>query len=42
MTSNEAIGGDRKRELVPAPDVDRTRDGRARTLKDTRRRREER
>jgi hypothetical protein len=32
------MGGDGIRELVPAQDVDRTRDGRARTLNDTRRR----
>jgi hypothetical protein len=29
------MGSERKRELMATPDVDRTRDGRARTLKDT-------
>jgi predicted dithiol-disulfide oxidoreductase (DUF899 family) len=31
------MGGEWSRESVPAPDIDRTRGGRARTLKDTRR-----
>jgi hypothetical protein len=35
-----AMGGERNHESVPALDVGRTRDGRARTLTDTRRRRE--
>src|SRR5262245_51711933 len=34
------MAGEREREWVPAPDVDRTRGGRATALKDTRKRRE--